>query len=37
MSKVREFIGVYRLYRQCHSPAYALRMAYGITVKQLPF
>ena len=32
-----EFITVYLLYRKRHSRLYALRIAYGIAFKGLPF
>ena len=34
---MREFIAVYRLYRACHNARYALRSAWRITVRGLPF
>lgn len=37
MSRLREFLSVFRLYAKHHSPLYAARMAYGIAVKRLPF
>jgi hypothetical protein len=37
MSTAREFIGIYRMYREHHSMAYALRMAWGIAVRGLSF
>lgn len=37
MSRLREFLQVYRLYRQAHSVSYAARIAYGIAFRGLPF
>lgn len=37
MSRLRNFLAVYRLYRQAHNPLYAARIAYGITYQGLPF
>jgi hypothetical protein len=37
MSLIKEFLGVYRLYRAMHSSGYALQRAYEITFKGLPF
>lgn len=37
MSKVAEFIKVWRQYARHHSAAYAARIAYGIAFKGLPF
>ena len=34
---MREFIDVYRLYRITHSRRYALRTAWNIVVRGLPF
>ncbi len=34
---MREFLAVYRLYRQHHSRAYAPRMARDIALRGLPF
>ena len=34
---IREFITVWRQYRRAHSDAYALRMAWNIAVRGLPF
>ena len=34
---MRNFIAVYLMYRRCHSPLYALKSAWGITVRGLPF
>lgn len=34
---LREFVTVYRLYRRFHPPGYALRMAWDIGVRRLPF
>lgn len=37
MNTLRDFIGLYRLYRVKHSRAYALKRAYGIAFTKLPF
>ena len=37
MKKLSDFVAIFRLYAKHHSPIYAARMAWGITVKQLPF
>lgn len=37
MSRITEFLQVYRLYRSHHNPAYAARIAYGVVFKHLPF
>jgi hypothetical protein len=37
MSKINDFLSVYRLYRVKHSRRYAARLAYGIAFKDLPF
>ncbi len=37
MSRIKDFIDVYLLYAKHHKPAYALRMAWGIAIKGLPF
>jgi hypothetical protein len=37
MSRLREFIQVYRLYRQRHGRRYSLRIAWGCSFRQLPF
>lgn len=37
MSRLREFLSVYRAYRVVHSPFYAARIAYGCAFRQLPF
>ena len=37
MSRITEFLLVYRLYRGHHSFSYALRTAYSIAFCQLPF
>lgn len=37
MSKLREFLSVYAQYRRSHRPSYALRIAYGIAFRGLPF
>ena len=37
MSRFAEFVSIFKLYRQHHSPIYAARIAYGIAFKSLPF
>lgn len=37
MSRIAEFLNVYRLYRLSHSPIYAARIAYGCAFRGLPF
>lgn len=37
MSRLREFIQLYRLYRRRHGRRYSLRIAYGCAFRQLPF
>ena len=37
MNRLTEFVQVYRLYRNHHNPAYAMRIAYGIVFRNLPF
>ena len=37
MNRVTEFLQVYRLYRNHHSRMYALRLAYDISFRGLPF
>lgn len=37
MSRIKEFIAVYRLYRQVHSRRYAAGIAWGIAFRGLPF
>jgi hypothetical protein len=37
MSRLRDFLAVYRLYRQAHSMSYSARIAYGCVFRQLPF
>ncbi len=37
MDKLSEFIGLYQLYRVKHSPVYALKSAWQIAIKGLPF
>lgn len=37
MDKLREFINLYRAYARAHPRRYALRIAYGIAFKGLPF
>lgn len=37
MNTLRDFIRVYRLYAGHHPRGYALRIAWGIAVRGLPF
>ena len=37
MSRLRDFLSLYRIYRAHHSRAYAMRIAYGCAFKGLPF
>ena len=37
MNTAREFVNVYRLYRQCHPRRYALATAWRIAVLGVPF
>jgi len=37
MSKLIEFISVYRLYRRAHGVRHSARIAYGIAFLGLPF
>lgn len=37
MERLREFWSVYRLYARHNPHSYALRIAYGIAFKGLPF
>ncbi len=37
MSKIREFLLVFNLYRKHHSMRYAVRIAYGCAFRGLPF
>lgn len=37
MSRIREFIDVYRLYRRVHSRRYALQRAWHIAIQGSPF
>lgn len=37
MSRLREFLSVFRLYARSHSPLYAARIAWGVAVNRLPF
>lgn len=37
MNRITEFVQVYRLYRNHHTRAYALRLAYDIAFRGLPF
>jgi hypothetical protein len=37
MSKINDFLSVYRLYRVKHSRRYAARLAYEIAIKGHPF
>ena len=37
MTTLRDFIGLYRLYRRHHGRGYALKRAYDIAFTNLPF
>lgn len=37
MKSLRLFLSAYTAYRTCHSPLYAVRIAYGIAFRGLPF
>lgn len=37
MTKIREFLSVYRLYAKHHNPIYAARIAFGCAFRGLPF
>jgi hypothetical protein len=37
MSTMRHFAAIYRMYRERHSCAYSMRMAWNIAVRALPF
>lgn len=38
MSRLREFLSVYRLYRKAaHSRRYCFQIAFGIAIRKLPF
>ncbi len=37
MTRLREFINTYRLYRRIHPPSYAARIAFGVAFRGLPF
>ena len=37
MNSIRNFIAMYRLYRQHHTMRYAAWIAYGIAFRGLPF
>lgn len=37
MSRIREFLSVYRSYRKAHPPIYAARIAWGVAFQSLPF
>jgi hypothetical protein len=37
MSRIADFLQIYKLYRRAHSPLYAARIAYGCTFRSLPF
>jgi hypothetical protein len=34
---IRRFVSIYRLYREYHPPLYALRTAWRIAVRGIPF
>ena len=37
MTTLRDFIGLYRLYRKHHGRVYSVQRAYGIAFTNLPF
>lgn len=37
MSRLHEFLSVFRLYARSHSPLYAARIAWSVTVQRTPF
>ena len=37
MSRITEFLQVFRLYARHHKPMYAARIVWGIAFKGLPF
>jgi hypothetical protein len=37
MSRFAEFVSIFKLYRQHHSPIYAARIAFGCVFRGLPF
>jgi len=37
MTRIKDFVKLYRLYREMHSPKYALQRAYEIAFMGLPF
>jgi len=37
MSRLAEFVQVFRLYARHHNPIYSARIAYGVVFKGLPF
>lgn len=37
MTRIIEFVQVFRLYARHHKPMYAARIAWGIAFKGLPF
>lgn len=37
MNTLRDFVGMYRMYRNHHTAAYAARQAWRIVVRGLPF
>jgi hypothetical protein len=37
MTKLREFVSLYRLYHKHHSASYAARRAYDMAFRGLPF
>lgn len=37
MSRLTEFVQVFRLYARNHNPIYSARIAYGVVFKGLPF
>lgn len=37
MSRLRDFVAVFRLYRRAHKPLYAARIAWSVAVNKTPF
>jgi hypothetical protein len=37
MKTITDFIGLYKLYRKHHPRSYAVRRAYEITFRSIPF
>ena len=37
MSRIADFLQIYKLYRRAHSPLYAARIAFGCAFRRTPF